>query len=454
MSPPNHLLPFAHNQSRPANELALSTKYVPSSTTRKRDFPTSDSLDDQWPSSDVSHYDFGADEEDSRKAQHVKRFHQFTSDFDEKLWEMPASSPPPPSTFDPDDTIDADMTVDDDEEEAGVKLSQVKGNWLLGKDFMTSSISKAQTIIQSSIDEGKPEVTLDDLQLTSVPDEISDLKDLVILHDNDSLVPKIKIFLSNNQISVMAPPIFEVRNITVLSLRNNELAEIPPAIARLENLVELSIGGNSLEYLPVELLSLKKLTNLSIHPNPFKVPEGEAEEADNNGDDVPSSNVSLRQRLYTIPPFSDLKTTLSSPNVDSLVQPTQRYFVSVHLHDHFAEFANPKTLQPGEGTAVASLTEQALRVLGQHDRLSERERRRLNLNSHFEVLLDKAITAYETGKICGVCSAATTIGVGHSFEWWDGIKGNRAVVFKRTFCSLACYRAWERQARLELGPGP
>lgn len=440
MAPSNHLLPFAHNQSRPANELALSTRYVSSGVTRKRDHPTSDIPDIAWPSSDVSTYDFG---EDEQRGQQAKRFHQFTSDYDENLWEMPASSPPAvgntQESFDPDETIDADMTINDGDEETPWGTS-------MGESFLPLD-DKAQLTIQSAIDEGKSEVTLDSLQLTEVPSEISDLKDLVILHDNDSLVPKIKIFLSNNSISCISPRLFDVHNITVLSLRNNVLKEIPPAISKLQNLVELSVGGNQIEYLPAELLSLPKLTNLSIYPNPFRsIPHEHSESQSDN--DNSQSLIASSSFMNTIPNLNDLTSPLSRPVLvdPSSIEP-HRYFASIHLHESHADFAANSC---AEEAGVASLVEQSLRVLVRHVILSERERRRLDLNPHFLNLLQRAISANDHGHICGVCEQPTMIGVGHVLEWWDGIKGNRGVVVKRIFCSLSCYRKWEVDMRAEL----
>lgn len=463
MTSSNHLLPFAHNQSRPANELALSTNHVPSGTSRKREFPASDSLDDGWPSSsDVSRYDFGNDEdEDFRHVQHNKRFHQFTSDFDEKFWEMPASSPPPPtSSFDPDETLEGDVTMMEDEEDhdsVGIRSSQNKGSsWIFGKDsLITRSISTAQTMIQSVIDEGKSEVNLDSLQLTEVPEEISDLKDLVILNDNDSLIPKVKIFLSNNQISSISPCVFEVRNITVLSLRNNLVKEIPPAIAKLTNLVELSVGGNMLEYLPAELLKLPKLANLSIHPNPFKsINEFQLLESDGVTEDNENNLSEPNARpVYTIPAtIGDVKPPVHVPNIlDHDHIQSRRYFASVYQNPNFSKSLHHDEKNPDfEDNGVATLVERTLRVLANHVILTERERRRLDLDPHFETLIKSAIAALNFGQVCGVCSDLTVLGVGHAFEWWDGIKGNREVVLKRVFCSVACYRSWEREIRNEL----
>lgn len=90
-----------------------------------------------------------------------------------------------------------------------------------------------------------------------------------------TLTPSIHLFLSRNSLRSLPATLFDLDNITVLSLRNNKLTELPPAIGKLRNLHELNVGGNRLRWLPWEFLELVgrkwdgKLKNLSIFPNPF-----------------------------------------------------------------------------------------------------------------------------------------------------------------------------------------
>ncbi|KNZ74653.1 Protein lap1 [Termitomyces sp. J132] len=85
---------------------------------------------------------------------------------------------------------------------------------------------------------------------------------------------KIQLFLSNNNISVIPLSLFRsgnLENLTILSLRNNKLTHIPPEIVQLRGLEELSIGQNRIRYLPAEMLQMN-LKSLYVIPNPFKAP--------------------------------------------------------------------------------------------------------------------------------------------------------------------------------------
>ena len=85
------------------------------------------------------------------------------------------------------------------------------------------------------------------------------------------LDPKLKIFLASNSLTTLPEELFNLKNLTVLSLRGNKLRELPPAIGRLHKLTELNISQNSLQYLPFEILDLfsdtSRLQSFQIHPN-------------------------------------------------------------------------------------------------------------------------------------------------------------------------------------------
>lgn len=89
----------------------------------------------------------------------------------------------------------------------------------------------------------------------------------------DSLVPSIKLFLSNNRFKRLAADVFQLENLVVLSVRQNEIKKLPDAFRRLKRLEELNVSGNQLESLPHSILYLitrAKLKKLSAFPNPFK----------------------------------------------------------------------------------------------------------------------------------------------------------------------------------------
>lgn len=89
----------------------------------------------------------------------------------------------------------------------------------------------------------------------------------------------LQLFLQKNRLRNLPAELWNLENLTVLSLRNNKLTYIPPSIARLQNLRELNLACNRLRYLPWELLKLiggesdfntnKPLRSITILPNPL-----------------------------------------------------------------------------------------------------------------------------------------------------------------------------------------
>lgn len=100
--------------------------------------------------------------------------------------------------------------------------------------------------------------------LTEIPDEISELQYVTVLHNDIVKSAFLQLYLYNNELTSLNPTLFKLKNLTVLSLRmfscrnsnkmwllirnvgHNHLSSIPPEVALLENLVELSIGNNHL----------------------------------------------------------------------------------------------------------------------------------------------------------------------------------------------------------------
>ncbi|CAE6464183.1 unnamed protein product [Rhizoctonia solani] len=79
---------------------------------------------------------------------------------------------------------------------------------------------------------------------------------------------EIQSYLANNGISILPSELFQLSNLTLLSLRGNKLRSLPPAIGNLKSLRSLNIASNELTTLPSEL-SYLNLQALLIHPNPF-----------------------------------------------------------------------------------------------------------------------------------------------------------------------------------------
>ncbi|KAG0377770.1 hypothetical protein BGX24_005482 [Mortierella sp. AD032] len=146
--------------------------------------------------------------------------------------------------------------------------------------------SHVQKLIQEAVEDGVGELDLSNLELTDLPPEVRDLNFAIVYNERGSFSlsrNRLKLFLSSNQFTTVPMHVFELHNLSVLSLRNNNIKAIPPEIGLLYNLVELSIGGNLLEHLPSQITLLPKLHILTIHPNPFMTcpePEGGTSELD------------------------------------------------------------------------------------------------------------------------------------------------------------------------------
>jgi hypothetical protein len=85
--------------------------------------------------------------------------------------------------------------------------------------------------------------------------------------------PQIQLYLGNNGLTTLPGVIFDLQNLTLLSLRANELHDLPPAIGRLQSLETLNVSQNQLRCLPAEILDLLepkgRLKDLLVQGNPF-----------------------------------------------------------------------------------------------------------------------------------------------------------------------------------------
>jgi len=97
--------------------------------------------------------------------------------------------------------------------------------------------------------------------------------------DFEPLHPELQLYMQQNALRKLPAELWNLENLTVLSLRQNKLTSIPASIGRLRNLRELNLACNRLRYLPWELLNLitgdggpirnGPIRNLTVSPNPF-----------------------------------------------------------------------------------------------------------------------------------------------------------------------------------------
>ncbi|KAJ2854121.1 hypothetical protein FB639_006429, partial [Coemansia asiatica] len=124
-------------------------------------------------------------------------------------------------------------------------------------------------IIREAVEVGESHIDLSDLGLDSVPDELAELKDLVVLTPGHMLATDLQLTLSSNRLAHFPLAVCELTNLTTLIISNNRIAHLPPEIGNLIALKELSIAHNRLHALPLELMRLKELHTLTVFPNPF-----------------------------------------------------------------------------------------------------------------------------------------------------------------------------------------
>ena len=250
------------------------------------------------------------------------------------------------------------------------------------------------------------------------------------------LVPRISLYLSNNDLKELPYEIYKLQNLVDLSPRQNELTSIPPSILNLTNLESLNLSANSLRYLPWELLVLArrgKLESMAFHPNPFitpisttpgiRLPEGHGGFSPNTNRQVASSSIA----------YFDITGRLcrgSSPN-------------PVVTKKHVPRTTRTGLLNPRPWTdspaKTPSLFELALRAASASPKLCQ---------IIHQLPKDAAPHVWHTlmwvqelkeggGQWCSVCSKPFVMPRTIWIEWWDGLQ-NGHLPFLKKGCSWAC----------------
>ncbi|ORX54041.1 outer arm dynein light chain 1 [Hesseltinella vesiculosa] len=132
-----------------------------------------------------------------------------------------------------------------------------------------SPVEKVRHVLDAVVDNGYEQVDLSQCDLEEIPDDIAELRYLTVLYKDRVKPASLQLYLFDNRLHTLSPTLFQLENLTVLSLRHNYLTMIPPAIVHLSELVELSVGNNCLTFLPGEITQLPKLSLLSVSPNPL-----------------------------------------------------------------------------------------------------------------------------------------------------------------------------------------
>ncbi|TFY67397.1 hypothetical protein EVG20_g3959 [Dentipellis fragilis] len=245
--------------------------------------------------------------------------------------------------------------------------------------------------ISEAIDGADPVIDLSANGLTTIPSEISDLANLVIVHpprtepkpipiitprqptlrtfsrvqtapaavfgspsSSTETIPKqrgLELYLGKNQISELPREFFNLRNLTVLVLRNNALTHIPPQIAELRTLRHLNVAVNQLRHLPAELNSLH-LSECYVTPNPLLEPPPVQAPATSQPAATPALDPTTPIHIGPISRSPDRIPPLTELALRCLVSPAP-IAPDTNLSAHYA-LPLPHSLPPGAAEALAS----------------------------------------------------------------------------------------------------
>ncbi|WP_417910578.1 COR domain-containing protein [Candidatus Electronema sp. PJ] len=204
---------------------------------------------------------------------------------------------------------------------------------------------EALQLIKEAAETGATELDLIYQDLTELPPELFQLKNLTSL------------YLSYNQLTNLPPPLFQLKNLTRLGLSGLGLIKLPLELFQLKNLTELYLGGNQLSSLPPEFVQLTNLTKLNLSLNALSI--------------LPPEVFQLKQltsldfwgnQLTSLPPeivqLTNLKeldlsyNPLVSPPVEIAeegIEAIREYFTS--LTEGWQELAEVKVILIGEGAS-------------------------------------------------------------------------------------------------------
>lgn len=241
--------------------------------------------------------------------------------------------------------------------------------------------------------------------------------------------------------------IFDLENLTLLSLRGNRITELPDSIGNLRNLRELNVSQNQLKFLPSSLLNLlgpgSNMITLSVQLNPLLQLDSSfiatAREID---DAIDSSRVSAITAFFVARSRVQYGTSNGKRTEFDLAVPIQAT-------------TNTKSQDSGSGDdscRVPSLMELTLRKCYQSSMLSDLPG--YLPNDSFEKLREQlrvVLAQRETGGVhCSVCGHHLITPVTQWIEWW-GIKYNSptdpqlprlhdpdVLPFFNVGCSMAC----------------
>ncbi|AFY92033.1 leucine-rich repeat domain-containing protein [Chamaesiphon minutus] len=140
--------------------------------------------------------------------------------------------------------------------------------------------AELELIIDRATQDRSTHLDLYQKSITSLPDSIGNLTDLVSLRLTGNRLTTIPASIGNltnlrelrlykNQLKTLPDSIANLQNLTWLSLSLNRLTVFPESITELTNLTGLLLNGNQMVVLPQSITKLTNLTYLDITGNPL-----------------------------------------------------------------------------------------------------------------------------------------------------------------------------------------
>lgn len=336
------------------------------------------------------------------------------------------------------DGTDGEDTVLDIPQHPKPKLPQLQYS---PRNSTSSSEHRARRYVQTCIDNGEETIELYSFGLHELSNEtIAPLAQAAriplvakdVAFENQE--PELKLNLAVNMLTWLPGAIFDLRNLTVLSLRANRLQELPPSISKLCNLVELNVAQNELKDLPVELIDLftssHRLHTLVMHPNPFRQPSFEVSEPSNMTVALKDCSSPIadgeRNEITVLPRWPKFLTRLLgvSSHIDTF-DSFGRQLSAIHHHGESvasedvaeSEADLEPTFNKHSVCAVPSLVELAMRSCYDSSLLAEMHRVMPDDLSSLKGLLAKAMSLKREGGM--TCSRCRRQVVNPSMQWTE-----------------------------------
>lgn len=146
-------------------------------------------------------------------------------------------------------------------------LISINFNSLNAQPKPMTDFEKEQLITANSVEEAmqNPDsiqaLFLNYAQLSSIPKEVANCKNLIVLG------------VGANNIKEIPQFVFHLTNLQELGLSHNQISKIPEEISLLKNLISISCWNNNISEVPDALLNLPNIQEIGLKGNPISKDE-------------------------------------------------------------------------------------------------------------------------------------------------------------------------------------